>query len=112
MIGENGGGDSLNVEVENGRRGSEVEYAIHYKGEDRADPYGPGHNMDFRDGSDWRDVKELVRACKEAAQHNRLFAEIVHIEKVWHDREKDEGWCGWTTIFDFRIETGIDGWWS
>ena len=93
---------STNVEPDVGRKGTNIEYAFHRQGPCEYD-YESGHDLDFCDGKEWRDVKKEWALCLEAAEKDELHDDIVHIEKVWHCLKSDHLWIGYTTLFDFRL---------
>jgi len=84
---------TTDVIPEVGRRGTIIEYCYHY-GEN------VGDDLNFCDGSDWRQVKKDIENCILAAKLGEKYEDIVHIEKVWHTSQ--ENWVGYATLFDYR----------
>ena len=102
---------STNVNPEEGRKGSVIEYVFHRQGPHEYG-YESGHDLDFCDGKEWRHAKKEWESCLEAAKKDELYDDIVHIEKVWHCGRTETAWVGYATLFDFRLATGREVEWE
>lgn len=80
---------SLNVDPESGQTGDTIEYGYHR-----------GDDVDFCDGSEWRQVKKDIALCIVAAKKNEMHEEITCIEKIWHNERTEEAWVGYASLWD------------
>jgi len=79
---------SLNIDPQSGVKGDTVEYGYHR-----------GDDVDFCDGSEWRQVKKDIALCIAAAKKNELHQEITYIEKIWHNERTEESWLGYASLW-------------
>jgi len=96
---------TLNVQPDYGYKTNYVEYCFHQG--DHKDWNTVG--LDFIEGKDWREVKNMLNKCIEYAKEGKIYNEIICIEKVWQYEDGD-GWAANAILFhlsDFNEWEGV-----